>query len=86
MNAPLQLSDSVNILKKGANVCNAKKKINRCANNLCLEGRYQEKNSSPPPKKKRSRLILSVIYIKGHFKTEIGLLLLIILFIINRLE
>lgn len=26
MNAPLQLSDSVNILKKGANVCNAKKK------------------------------------------------------------
>lgn len=26
MNAPLQLSDSVNIKKKGANVCNMKKK------------------------------------------------------------
>lgn len=30
MNAPLQLSDSVNIKKKGANVCNVKKNQQMC--------------------------------------------------------
>lgn len=50
MNAPPQLSDSVNIKKKGANVCNVKRKTNRCANNLFLRASIR-KNSSPPPKK-----------------------------------